>query len=97
MTWIEGIGGAFIFSNDPARLAGWYTEHLGLCFEGSAGHGTFQQVFRGLDPEDRQRKPDTTFSIMQARVRDCDGNRIELNQPLPAVDQPSPPPDDGDR
>ena len=64
---IDGVGGAFIFSNDPDRLASWYQEHLGLSFE-RAGEGAFHQMFWGVDPEDPSRKIDTTFAIMQASV-----------------------------
>ncbi len=65
---IEGVGGAFIFSNDPKRLADWYSEHLGLVFEGDAEFGAFYQTFWCVDPEDSSRKVDTTFSIMKAKV-----------------------------
>jgi uncharacterized glyoxalase superfamily protein PhnB len=65
---IDGIGGAFIFSNDAKRLADWYSEHLGLEFEGSAEQGAFYQTFWGLDAVDASRKVDTTFSIMQAKI-----------------------------
>jgi catechol 2,3-dioxygenase-like lactoylglutathione lyase family enzyme len=65
---IDGIGGAFIFTNDPERLANWYREHLGMEFEGDAEFGAFYRVFWGLDPDDRRRKLDTTFSIMKAKV-----------------------------
>ena len=64
---IDGVGGAFIFSCDPDRLAGWYQEHLGLSFE-RAGEGTFYQMFWGVDLEDPSRKMDTTFAIMRASV-----------------------------
>ncbi|KPK63522.1 MAG: hypothetical protein AMS21_06620, partial [Gemmatimonas sp. SG8_38_2] len=64
---IDGVGGAFIFSSDPERLAKWYQEHLDLSFE-RAGEGAFYQMFWGLDPEDPSRKMDTTFAIMQASV-----------------------------
>ena len=62
------MGGAFIFSNDAERLAGWYRDHLGFEFEGSAEFGAFYQMFWALDPEDSERKLDTTFSIMQSTV-----------------------------
>jgi catechol 2,3-dioxygenase-like lactoylglutathione lyase family enzyme len=65
---IDGVGGAFVFSNDPERLAGWYREHLGLVFEGSAEFGAFYQMFWALDPADQSRRVDTTFSIMRANV-----------------------------
>jgi catechol 2,3-dioxygenase-like lactoylglutathione lyase family enzyme len=65
---IDGVGGAFIFSNDARRLASWYRDHLGMQFEGDPESGSFYQVFWGLDPEEATRKLDTTFSIMQATV-----------------------------
>lgn len=66
MTFVEGIGGAFIFSKDPTRLATWYTDNLGLEFEGDAENGVYYQVFWALDTEDPNHKMDTTFSIMRA-------------------------------
>ena len=142
MTFVEGIGGAFIFSKDPTRLATWYTDNLGLEFEGDAKNGVYYQVFWALDPDDPNHKMDTTFSIMRATkdfanpatspepdnmygdqpfmvnvrvrdidalishlgskgidpikrmdevygrfawIRDADGNRVELYEPLPRV------------
>ncbi len=69
MALIDGVGGAFVFSNDPERLAGWYREHLGFEFEGSAEFGAFYQVFWGLDPENASRRMDTTFAIMKAEIQ----------------------------
>ncbi len=68
MSHISGIGGAFIFSNDPGRLARWYSDHLGLKFEGDPGSGTYYQMFFGLDPGDTSKKLDTTFAIMKANI-----------------------------
>ena len=65
---IDGIGGAFVFSNDAQRLADWYRECLGFEFEGAPEYGAFYQMFWGLDPQDPTRRIDTTFSIMQAKV-----------------------------
>jgi predicted enzyme related to lactoylglutathione lyase len=31
---IDGIGGAFLFSNDVKKLAGWYRDSLGIVFQG---------------------------------------------------------------
>ena len=64
---IDGLGGAFVFSNDPDRLANWYQEHLGLSFE-RAGEGAFYQMFWAVDADEPTRKMDTTFAIMQASV-----------------------------
>ena len=68
MSLIDGIGGAFVFSNDAQKLADWYSEHLGFEFEGSAEFGAFYQMFWGKASDDPDRKIDTTFSIMQAKV-----------------------------
>ena len=65
---IDGVGGAFVFSNDPERLADWYREKLGMVFEGSAEADAFYQMFWCVDPADHSRKMDTTFSIMQATI-----------------------------
>lgn len=66
MSLINGIGGAFIFSSQPRRLADWYTEMLGMKFEG--GEGAYYQVFLGLDPGDPARELDTNFSIIKANT-----------------------------
>jgi catechol 2,3-dioxygenase-like lactoylglutathione lyase family enzyme len=68
MSHISGIGGAFVFSNDPDSLAQWYSDHLGLKFEGDPASGTYYQMFFGLDPGDTSRKLDTTFAIMKANI-----------------------------
>ncbi len=68
MAMIDGVGGAFVFSNDPEKLADWYREHLGFEFEGSAEFGAFYHVFWALDPEDASRRMDTTFAIMKAEI-----------------------------
>ncbi len=67
MSHVNGVGGAFVFSEDPARLAGWYRDKLGLAFEGSEEFGAFYQVFWGLDPDNPANRLDTTFAIMRAR------------------------------
>ena len=68
MGLIDGVGGAFVFSNDAEKLAAWYSEHLGLAFEGSAEFGAFYQMFWALDPDDPERRVDTTFAVMQAKI-----------------------------
>ena len=65
MAMVSGLGGAFVFSPDPAKLAAWYEMYLGLQFE-SYGEA-YYQVFVGLDPDDTSRKLDTTFSILKAK------------------------------
>ncbi len=66
MPLINGLGGAFVFSDKPVELAEWYTEHFGFQFEGSAEFGAYYQTFWGLDPDNPEHKLDTTFSIIKA-------------------------------
>ncbi len=68
MSMVSGLGGAFIFSNDPDRLAGWYTDVFGLGFTSFGEGGTHYLVFYGLDPNDPSTRLDTNFAIMQAKV-----------------------------
>ena len=68
MSLIDGVGGAFIFSEDPGRLAGWYAEHLGIEFEGGEEFGAFYVRYVAADPEDAGWIMDTTFAIMKAKA-----------------------------
>ncbi|MEM6783575.1 MAG: VOC family protein [Bacteroidota bacterium] len=68
MSHVSGLGGAFIFSQDPKRLADWYTEHVGLPFEGSVEFGAFYHQFWSRHLDDTERRLDTTFAIMQAKA-----------------------------
>lgn len=67
MSLIDGVGGAFLFCEDPKRLADWYTEHLGIRFEGSEGFGAFYVRYVAADPDDAAWIMDTTFAIMKAK------------------------------
>ncbi len=64
---IDGVGGAFVFSEDPKRLADWYTEHLGIEFEGGEELGAFYVRYVAADPSDADWIMDTTFAIMKAK------------------------------
>jgi len=68
MAYVEGIGGAFVFSKNPTRLATWYADNLGLEFEGDEENGVYYQVFWALDPDDLEHKMDTSFSIIRAKA-----------------------------
>lgn len=65
---INGLGGAFIFSNEPNRLARWYEVHLGFQFESDEKGESYWQVFWALDPQNPEVKFDTTFAIMKSPV-----------------------------
>ena len=64
---VTGVGGAFVFSEDPARLAAWYTRHLGIDLEGSQEFGAFYWVYVAAVPALPGRRAGTTLSIMKAR------------------------------
>lgn len=68
MSSIEGIGGVFLFSEDPGRLSDWYTEHLDVKFEFRMESGTSGLTFRAIDPDGSGTLFPTVFSIMQANV-----------------------------
>ena len=68
MSLIDGVGGAFIFSEDPKRLADWYAEHLGIEFEGGEEFGAFYVRYVAADPDDAAWIMDTTFAIMKAKA-----------------------------
>ena len=68
MSLIDGVGGAFIFSEDPKRLADWYAEHLDIEFEGGEEFGAFYVRYVAADPADAAWIMDTTFAIMKAKL-----------------------------
>ena len=65
---VTGLGGAFVFSEQPGRLAKWFEACFDLSFEQLGDSGTCYQVFWTLDPEQPKRLVDTTFAIMRART-----------------------------
>jgi predicted enzyme related to lactoylglutathione lyase len=71
---VEGLGGAFVFSEDVPRLVKWYEERLGIDFEGDRVNAAYAQFF-ARDDSDTERRLDTTFSILAAQ------------RPLPEVDR----------
>ncbi len=67
MASIQGIGGVFIDSNDPKRLAEWYQTTLGLKLIGSPEDDQFYQVFFTRDYETSIVRHNPVFSIGQAK------------------------------
>ena len=63
---VKGVGGAFILSEDPERLAAWYRHVMGLRLEShSTGKGFFQ-VFTTRDPETSIVRANPVFAIQQS-------------------------------
>ena len=68
MSFIDGIGGTFLFSNDPRRLADWYREILGIEPDGEDdGCGSIYKTYSYRDLDDPSRKKTTTWAILPAK------------------------------
>lgn len=133
MARVTGIGGVFLRSADPQRLARWYADHLRLqineyamaelAWSDELPPGTGKTVWAAF-PGDTAYFGEPTQTVMInyrvddldallrelaaagvwidpkredsdfgrfAWIKDCDGNRLELWQPLPSGDQPESP------
>ena len=66
MITVNGIGGVFLYSNDPQKLAEWYTRNFGLQFY-SDMPDTPYMVFQYRDDNDHSVERSTAFSIMKAK------------------------------
>ena len=65
MNLIDGIGGVFLFSNQPKRLAEWYRENLGLDYEESPDCSSIYKSFEYRDFADASVKRTTTWAILR--------------------------------
>ena len=62
---IDGIGGAFLFSNDTKRLATWYRDCLGLIAEGEDTQcNSIYRSFEYRDIENPEIKKTVVWAIM---------------------------------
>jgi catechol 2,3-dioxygenase-like lactoylglutathione lyase family enzyme len=66
MISVNGIGGVFLYANDPRKLAEWYTRNLGLEFHADTSD-TFYMVFNYRDENDHELHRSTVFAIMPAK------------------------------
>ena len=65
---IDGIGGAFLFSNDLKRLATWYRDCLGILPEGDdAECNSIYATFEYRDLENPELKRTIAWSIMPTK------------------------------
>jgi catechol 2,3-dioxygenase-like lactoylglutathione lyase family enzyme len=65
---VEGIGGVFVDSGDPAALAAWYHDHLGMDFEEHPDGGSFYIVYRTRDVVSDEIRENPVFAINPAKV-----------------------------
>lgn len=62
---VKGLGGVFLYAEDPQALSGWYAAHFGLIFV-EWGPGTcYGLEFPYTDPDGT--KAHTIFSFMKAK------------------------------
>jgi len=67
MSLIDGIGGAFLFSNNPKVLAAWYQEALGIVPTGQDDEcSSVYKTFEYRDVADPSIKKTTTWAIISA-------------------------------
>ncbi|HKC93049.1 MAG TPA: VOC family protein [Nitrospira sp.] len=64
MNLIDGIGGVFLFSNNPKRLAEWYRESLGVSYDESPDCSSIYKSFAHRDFTDPAVKRTTTWAIL---------------------------------
>jgi len=63
---IEGIGGAFLFSNDTKRLATWYRDCLGIVPDGEDSEcNSIYKTFEYRDTERPEIKRTIAWAIMR--------------------------------
>ncbi len=63
MAEVKGVGGAFILSENPERLADWYREVMDLRLEPHSGGKGFFHVFSTRDPETSVLRANPVFAI----------------------------------
>ncbi len=66
MASVKGIGGAFILAEDPARLAGWYRDSLGIDLEPLTERPGYFKVFSTRDLETSIVRANPVFAIHRA-------------------------------
>ena len=66
MDLIDGIGGVFLFSNNPKRLAEWYGDNLGISYSESPDCSSIYKSFEYRDFTDAAVKRTTTWAILRS-------------------------------
>ena len=61
---VRGLGGVFLYTDDPATLAKWYRDVLGLECEFNDAVGAYYHEFRQRDLMDTARLLRTTWAIL---------------------------------
>jgi predicted enzyme related to lactoylglutathione lyase len=75
MASIQGIGGVFIDSDDPQRLAGWYEQVLGIKMEAHPDGSGYYHVFESRDAQTSILRENPVFAINKAKEKLPTGSR----------------------
>jgi catechol 2,3-dioxygenase-like lactoylglutathione lyase family enzyme len=70
---VRGLGGVFLYANDPAALADWYAAHLGLSFACWGEGACYGLEFRVMEPGGKEAP--IIFSIQKAKAPLAEGRR----------------------
>lgn len=62
---VKGIGGVFLYAEDPKGLAEWYARHLGLDFMDWGEGACYGLIFTHADPDGAEIQ--TVFSFQKAK------------------------------
>src|SRR3712207_3230026 len=66
MATVDGIGGIFIYANDPDGLSQWYARHFELDFIYNEEERTYYLEFHYRDDDDSSKRKSTVFAIYLA-------------------------------
>jgi catechol 2,3-dioxygenase-like lactoylglutathione lyase family enzyme len=61
---VRGLGGVFLYTDDPKALADWYRDHLGLETRFNEAVGAYYHEFRQRELADAARLLRTTWAIL---------------------------------
>ncbi|HSJ65735.1 MAG TPA: VOC family protein [Gemmatimonadaceae bacterium] len=61
---VRGLGGVFLYTDEPKALADWYHEHLGLETRFNEAVGAYYHEFRQRELTDASRLLRTTWAIL---------------------------------
>ena len=62
---VKGLGGVFLYAEDPKKLADWYSRHFGLALMEWEPGSCYGLVFDSTDPDGTSAQ--TVFSLQKAK------------------------------
>ena len=86
---VQGIGGVFFRAGDPASLARWYCDHLGVPLEGGAeedGEGSVSAVFKWRDAENPDRQGSTVWALFPTDTKYLGDGPVMINYRVDDLD-----------